>query len=216
MAVTSQGAVGVSADTVAIPAHQPGDLIIITARRASNTPATTPAAGGTVPTWADLQSAGANTLSLKTSYTVATAAGHTSGTWTNAEQLCCIVLRSTAPGGSLAVGASSTGNGNNTQTIVYPALALQAANGVSFGVRCGTRTVADTEVANAPASWDNRSLAGNLLAIHTRAALAADPTADTVNTTGSNAAYRAHTVEVRELFIRSRPLAAPNQTILAM
>lgn len=197
--------------SVAIPAHQIGDLLLVFTRAASATPPPAPAAGGTVPTWTVAQSASANTIALVSAWTRATAATHTTGTWTGASHTCAMVLRPDA-GMIVSVGISSVGNGNNTQTIIYPALTLSTTGGTSWGVRCGTRGVAITAVGTAPTNWTNRIIqpagAGALMSVHTRAALVANPVADTVTTTSSNAAYRAHTLEVTE-----RPAQQPFVTI---
>jgi hypothetical protein len=157
-----------------------------------------------VPTWTVAQSAAANTVGLTSAWALATAANHTSGTWTGMSNMCVLVLRP-ASGKALAAGASATGNGNNTQTIIYPALTLTTIAGTSFGVRCGTRGTAVLAVGTAPTNWTNQIAqptgSSALEAVHTRAALVANPTADTVTVTSSNAAYRAHTLEVTELTI---------------
>jgi hypothetical protein len=195
-----QGQASAAAASVAIPAHQPGDLIFVFARRASNSSATIPSAGGTVPTWLTAQSLGANTLALTTVYAVATASNHTTGTFTNASHIAVLVLRPDS-GKALSVVGSSTGNANNTTTLVYPALTLTKTDGTSWGVRCGTKSVASTPVGTAPASWTAQTVqpagASALMSVHTRASLSANPVADTVSGSTS-AAYRAHTVEVAE------------------
>lgn len=209
MAISVVGVASAAAASVTLPAHQAGDLILVSVRRASTTPPTTPAAGGTVPTFVDAQSGGANTLSLKTSVAIATASNHTSGTWTNAAHIIVIVLRGSA--GALSVGASSTTDAASTQTIVYPALTMNSLGGSSAVIRTGTRVTADSEVANAPTSYTNEVVqpagASALIAGHRRFLVTSNPTADTVNTTGTAAAYRAHTIEIREAVVVS-PAAA--------
>jgi hypothetical protein len=199
--MTVQGTASAATTSVAIPTHTAGDVLLVFARAASNTAPTVPASGGTVPAWATAQSAGANTLALITAYFVATAANHTTGTWTGAAHLCVLVLRPDA-GMVLSYGTSASGNGNNTQTIVYPALSFGNLTGSSWGVRCGTRGVAVTAVGAAPNNWVNQIIqpagASALMSVHTRASITANAVADTVTTTGTNAPYRAHTVEIRE------------------
>lgn len=197
--------------SVTIPAHQAGDILFVFTRAASNTAPAKPAVAGTVPNWTLAQTAGANTLALVSAWFLATAANHTTGVWTGASHICAMVLRPDG-GKVLTVGISSVGAGNNTQTIIYPALTLATTVGTSWGVRCGTRGVAVTAVGTAPTNWTNRIIqpagAGALMSIHTRAALVANPVADTVATAGTNAAYRAHTLEVTE-----RPAQQPVVTI---
>lgn len=201
MAITVVGQGSAATTSVAIPTHQVGDMILVFTRGTAAAP-TVPAASGTVPAWVTLQSALANAIGLTSVAFIATATNTTTGTFTNATHICVLVLRPGA-GKVLDYGASAVGNGNNTQTIIYPALTLTRADGTSMGVRCGTRTVAITAVGTAPTSWTNQTIqpagASALMSVHTRAALAANPVADTVSTTGTNAAYRAHTIEVEEV-----------------
>ena len=195
------GQASAAATSVAIPAHQVGDMIIVAARAASNTTPGTPAATGTVPAWAAIQvGAGANTLALKTVYFIATATNHTTGAFSGASHVAALVLRADV-GKAIALGGSAFGNANNTATCVYPALALTTTDGSSMGVRAAVR--AGTAVAafgNAPTNWINQTKqpATPLLVVHTRSALAANPVADTVSGLGANAACRAHTIEITE------------------
>ena len=196
------GQASAAATSVAIPAHQPGDLILVFTRRASNTTVTKPTASGSVPPWADIQAgAGANTLALRGAGYVAHRSDHTTGVWGSAAHIIVLVLRPDA-GKILSLGPSAVGSGNNTQTIIYPALTLADADGSSWVVRCGTRTVAVTAVGTAPTNYTQQAVqpagASALMSVHTRAGVTANPTADTVSTTGTNAAYRAITAEIRE------------------
>ena len=192
-----QGTASAAATSVAIPAHAAGDLIWVFTR--GTAVPTKPTASGTVPNWTVPQAAAANSVALSSAWCVATAANHTTGTWTGATHICVLVLRPDA-GKVLGFGASATGNGNNTQTIIYPALTLVTLDGTSWGVRVGTRGVAVAAVGNAPTNWTQQIVqpATPLMSVHTRAALVANPVADTVTVTSSNAAYRAHTIGVTE------------------
>jgi hypothetical protein len=199
--MTVQGSGSAAATSVTIPAHALGDVLCVFVRAASNTAPPKPTASGTVPNWTVAQTAGANTLALVTAWVVATATNHTTGAWTGASHICVLVLRP-ATGKLLSVGGSQVGSGNNTQTIIYPALTLTTLAGTSWGVRCGTRGVAVTAVGTAPTNWTAQVAqpagASALMSVHTRASLTGNPAADTVTTSGTNAAYRAHTVEVTE------------------
>lgn len=202
MAVTVVGQASAAATSVAFPAHQAGDLLLVFARGTAAAPSI-PTAGGTVPAWTTIQSGLANSIGLTAVGFVATGAGHTTGVFTNATHIAVLVLRPGA-GNRLVIAAarSSVGNGNNTQTIVYPALTFSTLSGSSFGVRVGTRTVAVTAVGTAPSGWTNQTIqpagASALMSVHTRAGVTANPAADSVSTAGTNAAYRAVTVEVQE------------------
>jgi len=195
LTLTHVASASAAATSVAIPTHMVGDVIIVTCRRGNTTPPSIPSAGGTVPTWVTVESGGADAVSLVTVMCIATATDTTTGTFTNAAQIIVSVLR---PNKAAALGAHATGNAASTETIVFPALTRQSSDGIC--VRTATRAAADSEVANAPSGWTNRAVqpaAGSaVLCLHTQDA-AGDPTADTVNTTGSAAAYRAHTFEIK-------------------
>lgn len=197
--MTVQGTASAAATTITIPSHQPGDMIWIFAFAASNTNVNPPLQSGTVPFWSEAEAAGANSVALTSAYAVASASNHTSGTWTGAADLCCLVLRPTF-GRVLSVPSASTGNGANTQTIIYPALTMSTLAGSSWGLRCGCRGVAVAAVGTAPTGWTNQIIqpATPLMAVHTHSAVTANPTADTVTTTSSNSAYRGHTIEIAE------------------
>ncbi len=106
----------VAGTTVTLPTHAVGDIIEICAYvNGSNGAATKPSAGGTVPTWVAVHSAGgANTNSLVVYQAVATATNHTSGTWTGATHMGAIVRRgqhATTPIGGEAQGGGKDGDG---------------------------------------------------------------------------------------------------------
>jgi hypothetical protein len=206
------GQASAAATSVAIPAHLPGDLILVFARGTALAPAK-PTAGGTVPNWVTCQSAIANSVGLTSVGFVATATDTTTGVFTSATHIVALVLRPDA-GKVLGIGPSSQTNANNTQTIVYPALTLGTTGGTSWGVRCGTRGVAITAVGTAPSGWTNQAIqpagASALMSVHTRAGLTSNPVADTVTVTSSNSAYRAHTVEVTEQML---PLDVTGDTV---
>ena len=113
----------VSATSIALPAHQIGDDIYIFAGRNSNTQCSKPAASSTVPAWVDIDTGNqANSRSLRTAHFRATRTNHTSGTWSNANTLCAVVVRgahATTP-----VGGHARGNGAATPSPAIPAITL--------------------------------------------------------------------------------------------
>jgi len=124
-AVSVQGQATAASTTVTLPTHQVGDLIIIVARRASNTAATIPSTSGTVPAWTTVYNAtGANTLSHVVAYTIATASNHTSGTWTNANHLVALVLRN-PNGAGFTIGGSGSQSNSASTTITMPTVTGQ-------------------------------------------------------------------------------------------
>jgi hypothetical protein len=195
-AIQTIGANSASGTSVSLGTHQPGDMIIMVARRANNTPPTIPAAGGTVPPWTQIFGAtGVNTLSHVVAFTIATASNHTSGTWTNAANVGMMVLRGNR---ALSIGASASGSGA-TSAVTFPALTLQRADGTSWGLRIHNRAGTGNTMVNPPAPWLNvwtqPSGSSALLGLWVAAPISANPTADLV-TGGSNAAWEADTIEI--------------------
>ena len=86
------------ASSIAIPTHAAGDMIVLWIFRDGNAAvATAPTAGGTVPTWIDIEAgSGANSCSSRLVYCIATASNHTSGTWTNGTHMVAAVLTGVA------------------------------------------------------------------------------------------------------------------------
>jgi hypothetical protein len=178
-----------SGTTITIPAHQVGDLIIISASRANNT-------APTIPTgWTQIQRAGANTLSLATGYRIATATNTTSGTWSNAARLTVLVYRP-GSGGSLDIGASTTVNGNNQTLQRYPALTLTDTSGGSTVVYTYTRSNTSGS-GTAPTNYTaiNNIATAPIIGAHHRLAVTANPTQQDV-TSLTSGAYRTHGFEI--------------------
>lgn len=97
--VTYKGAATAVASSVAIPAHNAGDLIVIWAyQNNGSTLPTKPAASGTVPNWTDIttNNAGANYNGryaiFRTAWAVATSSSTTTGTWSGADVVMAVVL----------------------------------------------------------------------------------------------------------------------------
>lgn len=192
MSITFVGAQGNAGTTVTIPTHQSGDLILLFAYRdGSNTAPSTPAAGGTVPTWTLIGSDGANTNSTNFRYAVATASTTTSGTWTNATEIICLVYRGTS-----LPGASAGGGANNSNSIAYPALTLNRTDGTSWVVGvAGHRTATNVEVA--PTGMTNRASTGTEAAGHDTNGAVSSWSQQTV-TVNASSGWRSWTVELRD------------------
>ena len=186
MAISFVGAQGAAATSVAIPAHQIGDIIFIFAfRDGNNTAPTTPIAGGTVPSWVLINSAGANTCSANCRYFVATATTTTSGTWTNATEVLCMVYRGARLGANTVATAA-------TNVLTFSALTLQRTNNTSWVIGfTGHRTATNVEVA--PTGMTNRISAGTEVAGH--------------DTNGTVASWTSRTVTVNAT-LGSRTLVA--------
>lgn len=140
------GANSAAATSVAIPTHQPGDLILIFAfNNANTTQPTAPAASGTVPNWVNVTanngtaapgggslSYTGNTCAVAVAQFIATANNHTTGTWTNTTDIAAVVLRgedtvAAVPYGGIAVSSAPS----STANAVSPSVTLSKADGSS-------------------------------------------------------------------------------------
>jgi hypothetical protein len=191
MAISFVGAQGNTGTTVTIPAHQSGDLILLFAYKdGSATSITTPTAGGTVPTWISINFGGGSFNSTNFRYAVATGSNTTSGTWTTATEIFCLVYR-----GTKAIGATAAAN-NTTNVITYPALTLNRTDSTSWIVGvAGHRSATDVE--QAPSGMTNRVSSGTEAAGHDTNGTVSSWSAQTV-TVNASSGWRSVTVELRD------------------
>lgn len=117
-----KGSASAQASSIALPAHVPGDVIVLYVyNNAASTVPTAPAASGTVPAWSAIDS---NTSTSGegggTWYFTATANNHTSGTWTNATSIVAVVIRgaATSPLGGHSITVSGTSTTQSTSASI--------------------------------------------------------------------------------------------------
>lgn len=129
---TIKGSTVAAAQTVALPAHQPGDLILLFAGKSGGSPViSAPMPVGQVPLWYSLTDGTSANSYFRSSYFVATASNHTSGTWTNAQKLLAVVIsgqRAASPIGAFA----QTPTADIISTMTSPSLSLQDTSGSSL------------------------------------------------------------------------------------
>lgn len=185
MAVSYISSASAAANSVTMPTHQAGDLIVAFAYRDGSTTAPALPAG-----WTNINNSGGNTNSARLAYRNADSASETSGTWTNATGLVVHVYRGANVGASAVGGASSN-------SISYPALTLQKTDNTSWVARfAGHRTATDL-TTNIPGGYTARTgIATENRGIDTDGSVSSNPTAATqaVNATSG---YRAYTLEIR-------------------
>lgn len=123
-------------NTVAMPSHQAGDLLVVAV--GCDNCATIP----TTPSgWTDLDSHGGtqsgNSKSLKISYQLATSSSHVTGTWTNANVISVSVYRSDDPDATAVdIGAYNERAITLCQSqTIYSALDFEVTDGTSLGYR---------------------------------------------------------------------------------
>lgn len=196
--------VAVNATSVTLPTHAPGDMIILFAFRAGNTtiPAK-PSAGGTVPSWTDINTnGGANSCASRSAYFIATASNHTSGTWTNATSMVAITVRGQA--GS-PIGGFTESGGSAVNQCVAPAITLSKTTGSSMILHFlgqGTFVGMDNTWSAPPAGYTLRASAGASFGTTSAALVTKDVTTSdgsltqSHNTSFGNVGYRGNTIEI--------------------
>lgn len=199
---------------LAMPAHSPGDLLIMFAYRytvnstSGLTPPTTPAQSGTVPAWTTISAntgnsytSGANTHynSLKVAYAVATANNHSSGSWTNANLVAVLVVSSAAA--SPIGGNAETGGDTTTSTLTAPAVTMSKSDGTSLLIHAYTPAFASSLTwSAAPTGYTQiltRAASNVAAAILTKNVSTSDGAVDQAITRDANIRpYRAATIEI--------------------
>lgn len=121
MAATLVGFAAAGTSSITLPAHQAGDLIIITAHRNSNSLAGRPAG------WSGPPGAGADSVSVNWGWKIAESSAEVSGTWTSANNLIARVWR-----GASGIGAAAFANVASDAVIPIPAVTLQGSPATSM------------------------------------------------------------------------------------
>jgi len=145
------------ATTLTMPSHSAGDLLLMYAFRTTTGAITVP------PGWLPIAwRAASNSMSTGVWYKTAASSGETSGTWTDAAILACVVYTDTAnhlmPGGSNSNGATGS-----TSLTYQPIGGYSGSTGSGSGFRgsgwcigCGATAINSTNTEDAPAGMTNR------------------------------------------------------------
>jgi len=156
MAVTVVSSQFANGNSLTMPSHQPGDLLIAIAHRNASITIPTEPAG-----WFTHLTVGSNIQGVRLASKYAASSSESFGTWTNAEQVLVVVCRSD-DGKGVYLNATITGGANSTTSIAYPALAFNnvANNSTMFFGFLGVK-VNDSDADTAPSGMTNiGSLAG--------------------------------------------------------
>lgn len=203
---------GENSDAWTLPAHQPGDIIIVVMESYSTvagTLAAPPSAGGTVPTWTRITKTASNTGALY--YAVATASNHTSGTWTSSPGYANLHSHTFVVRGGSAVGGASLSdstNGGSSWAVSCPAATLADSSGTSLVihgslgadyVNSNILTVVSENATGGSSGYTSRGIAAvswlyGSLTVKDESTSAPAYTWGTV--TGSAAAGHAYTIEI--------------------
>lgn len=178
--------------SVTIPTHQAGDLIVIAAfRDGSNTAPSLPAG------WVNLGNpAGANTCSMRLAYRIATNGSTTSGTWTNATSVVCLVYRGVNQ--DFPIGDVAAASGSST-SVSYPALTMVNTGGSSWVAGFSGHRSTNTSLENAPTGMTNRANVNDATdeaSGHDTNGGVASWSAQNVSVGGTSSGWQARTVEI--------------------
>lgn len=177
-------------NTLTMPAHQVGDLLMMFAYRDGNVTAPTVPTGWRV--WGT--AAGANLNSSVGAYKIAKTTSETSGTWTNATALEVQVYR-----GHGGLGGVAT-NGGASTTVTYGALTMGVSDGSSWVAGFAGHTSVNTTLENAPSGMTNKSTyvdAVSEIAGHDTSGGVTSWSDTNVSVGGTSSGWRARTVEIK-------------------
>jgi hypothetical protein len=205
MTISYVGAASASAESLTLPSHQDGDLLLLWVYR--NNSVTSPTI---VNNWlVELEgSGGTNRLALF--WRIANSSAVVSGTWTSATQIACTVYRP-ASGYTLAVtqsvtaGATSVGIGGN---IVYSALAPNSTPADSWFVAAAGHRSNNTDIETAPSGMTVRTstaggAAGELAAFDTAGSLSSWQLTNYTLTAGTSSGYRSIVAQIASMSVAS-------------
>jgi hypothetical protein len=197
--------------TCTVPTHSIGDLIVISAFRSGSVTAPTLGAGYTSIT----TGTSANLCRPNLAYKVATATNDSSGTWTNATALTCVVYTSDqiASGGAIGVGGFGISNGA-TNTLTYNTLTMTDTSGTSWVAGfVGHKSTDQALSTHAPTGMT--AITGSSLT-NTAAVCAYDTNAGVtswastnVTVTGTAAGWDTQTLEILEIQAPAAPVSIP-------
>lgn len=199
LAIQGSATIANGATSVTLPAHAVGDIIVLFVYNTASTTPTKPSASGTVPAWVDIDAnAGTGSSATREVYFVASATNHTSGTWTNTNGLCAVVLRgqNASPIGGHAEAVSSGGAG----TIDAPAVTMANTSGSSvllhFHMSGG-----NVGMSTAPSGYtrlvDTGGFAPNGMALNKKTVSTSDGLVGQVLSAGTTSSPRGATVEIK-------------------
>ena len=165
MTVSFIGAASAAATSLTLPAHQKGDLIICWAHNSANTTSPTMPAG-----WSNLynisRSVGAN-RGTTVAHKQAASSAETSGTWTNAQIMGCLIYRDSD--NLITIGAHNLLQDINSTSWTYNSLGAQNAANSTLHIRSASAFIVLLAACNsnalaietAPSSFTQRlTLAG--------------------------------------------------------
>lgn len=192
MAISYVSSASAASNTVAMPAHQAGDIIVVFAYRDASAVVPTLAPG-----FINQSSSSGGTDGFRVGYKFAKSASETVGTWTNANAVAVNVYRGV---GSLGGGTFSSGS---STTISYPTGAsFMKANSTSWAVSFAGHATATNMTTNTPAGHTHRTgVASIIRSCDTNGVVNALPGGtQSVNTTGEWYSYSIELASIEDRY----------------
>jgi hypothetical protein len=182
--------------TITIPgSYSAGDFILIAASRANTNAPTVPSG------WATLAASGGSGVSSAIAWKLAQSSSETSGTWTNAQLINCVVLRGSA--GVIYAGPTITATAANSATITYGALGQYRAgvsDNIYLGHACQLNTANSLETApSGMANVNFDSVTGLKAALHASPTQLSNWASTTVGPLANVAVFRSVVIQLQEI-----------------
>jgi len=197
-----------ASDSVTLPSHITGDLIVCFAGRTDST--TAPSVPGTFT--APTNSINTGTVSsMVVGYRFAESDSETSGTWTNAQTIACAVYRGASTSATHPI-VKHTGASGTSQAVNYSGIVSMVDPGVSWGLRAAIHSSDDTNLQNAPSGFTNRAdlASGDEIVIHdTDGPVSSVSFAGSVGGSGTSGNWITQTLEILVEAADAPPAAAP-------
>lgn len=193
MAISYVGQNAVIANTMTLPTHQKGDLLVMfAARDGSTTAPTVPSINGWI-------SAGVNTgtnCAAVVAFKIANSDAEECGTWDNASGLACHVYRGCLLSGDAIIRKAGT-NGTGT-TVNYSGIVSMTDAGNSWGLRFAFHSQANTNLQTAPNNFTNKSnaVSGIEIAGHDTNGAVSSVSFGSVNVGGTSGNWVSQTIEI--------------------
>ncbi|OKH70831.1 hypothetical protein EB72_24870 [Mycobacterium sp. SWH-M1] len=146
MAISRVSGNAAAADTVAMPTHQAGDLLLLLAYRGGTT-----SLPGSVAGWTSLDADSSGQNAWRIVYKFAASSGETTGTWSNASAVMVVVYR--ADGTWQTPTLSVNGNAFAASTMTWNDLNAPTGVDTLWYVRLAGHRTATNMQANTPTGW---------------------------------------------------------------
>lgn len=153
------------ADTVAMPTHATGDVIVAFAVRQSNlSPGPSIATGAN---WTSLDAGNNGVDTFRVAYKIAASASEATGTWADADGIAVIVLRGASDD---PMGANADEGGNSSIALFDAIASPEVSDGSSifaqFAYSTGSHSAFDTPPSGTSMTFRSRASATLTIAVH--------------------------------------------------